>query len=217
MGCQHSVPQVVTSHKISPATKYGPARKAAAEFKFKRSRSGSIETDVSSRLESRDSGRMKPGLLIGPGGSSDHVVLDSLDELDDQCTKFTRNKPILITNALKKKLISEKNLADQILSGPESSTLTQKTTVDAAYVPGLPVVEDISSSGDFSIDLIKMLELIDLPVNPDPPQMPMPDIDPNYVHVDRENTISCFAVQPGSWYTAPRPYLRIQIVEFRWK
>lgn len=213
MGCQHSVPQVASSHKIAPITKYSPARAAAAEFKFKRSRSGSIDTDISSRLESRDSARLKPG-LTGPGGSGDHVVLDSLDELDDQCSKFTRNKPIMISAALKKKLIQEQ-IKKEVLPDSESAD-TLKTTVDAAYVPVLSVVEDISSSGDFSIDLIKMLDVIDVPEHCHPVES-VPEIGPEYVHVDPGVTISCFVVQPDSWYTAPRPYIRVQIIEFKWK
>lgn len=220
MGCQHSVPQVVGPRKISPASAYGPSRQAASEFKFKRSRSGSIDTDVSSRLESRDSGRIKPG-LAAPGGSGDHVFLNSLDELDNQCAKFTRNKPIVITAALKKKLISDHEKSqgskEVILPGAPSDG-EQKTTLNAAFVPHrLSVVEDLSSSGDFSIDLVKMLDLIEVRGAPQTAGDGMPEIDPDYVHVDPDAIVSCFAVQPDSWYKAPRPFLRIQVVDFRWK
>ena len=212
MGCQHSVPQVANPHKISPIGKYSPARQAAAEFKFKRSRSGSIDTDVSSRLESRDSARLKPT----PNSVEQHVVLDSLDELDNECSKFARNKPIVISAALKKKLILD-HIKSQNAVPVVVDSQPLKTTADAGFVPELPAVEDMSTSGDFSIDLVKMLELIDMPVNSEPPGEVMPDIDPDYVHVDREVTLSCFAVQPDSWFTAPRPYLRVKIIEFKWK
>lgn len=38
----------------------------------------------------------------------------------------------------------------------------------------------------------------------------------SYVHVDRSVTLSCFAIQQDSWYTAPRPYLRVKIIPFVW-
>jgi len=223
MGCSYSVvAHVGKPHKISPISKYSPERENGGEYKFKRSRSVSYDTPDTSRLESRDSDRIIPSgrKTFGP---ESHILLQSLDELDENSAPFVRSKPIMITSMLKQALLLEHIKSNSIgIKETETSEIIKirsrgsSHSDSLSFIPGLASVEDVSGKAEFSLDLISMMDMIETPSTPPVERVPMPEIDPNYVHIDTFQTCSCFAIQPDSWYTAPRPFLRVQISAFKW-
>ena len=160
--------------------------------------------------------RIKPGDLSLSSSfrrtrsPTDFMLSRSFDETDENLISFYRRKPS--TAALIPEVITEcraasaeptfmlsraflptpsQNTSDGHMTNSSESVRTSKIDV---------VLEDNLTSASPAPETV---------VNDDEAAL-------SYVHVDKSVTISCFAVQPDSWYTAPRPYLRVKIIPFVW-
>lgn len=144
---------------------------------------------------------------------TDFMLSRSFDETDENLISFYRRKPstgVLIPEAINEhRAYSEPTfiLSKAFLPTPSQNTSDGHMT---------------ASSGSAHVSRIEV-NLGDVSTAASPAHSPAPaeiindeDAALSYVHVDKSVTLSCFAVQPDSWYTAPRPYLRVKIIPFVW-